>query len=140
MGGSGRRPLRPKPPGAVQVGRVWLDAFLDYSAGECHLAENTVAAYGRDLRRFVAWLQGRTAASLTIRDLADYEELAHEVQADPVALEAHLFGVQSELYGRRVRIDLIRRLRETRKFENADALVAQLRRDETAARAALADS
>ena len=55
-------------------------------------------------------------------------------------LEAHLFGVRSELYGRRVRIDLIRRLREIRKFENADALVAQLRRDETAARAALSGS
>jgi GNAT superfamily N-acetyltransferase len=27
-----------------------------------------------------------------IRDLAVYEELAHEVQADPAALEAHLFG------------------------------------------------
>lgn len=27
-----------------------------------------------------------------IRDLATYEELAHEVEADPAALEAHLFG------------------------------------------------
>jgi GNAT superfamily N-acetyltransferase len=27
-----------------------------------------------------------------IRDLAEYEELAHEVEADPGALEAHLFG------------------------------------------------
>lgn len=52
-------------------------------------------------------------------------------------LEAHLFGVSAELYGRRVRIDLIRRLRETRRFESAAALVVQLRHDEAAARAAL---
>lgn len=52
-------------------------------------------------------------------------------------LEAHLFGVRAELYGRRVRIDLIARLRETRKFESAAALVTQLGIDEAAARAAL---
>lgn len=54
-------------------------------------------------------------------------------------LEAHLFGSSTELYGRRVRIDLISRLREIRKFEDAAALVAQLQLDESAARAALAD-
>jgi len=54
-------------------------------------------------------------------------------------LEAHLFGASTELYGSRVRIDLIRRLREIRKFDGVEALVAQLRSDESAARAALAD-
>lgn len=52
-------------------------------------------------------------------------------------LEAHLFGARAELYGRRVRIDLIQRLRETRKFVSVAALVEQLQRDELAARAAL---
>jgi len=94
MGGSGRRPLRPKPPGAVQVGRVWLDAFLDYSAGECHLAENTVAAYGRDLRRFVAWLQGRAVVSLTIRDLADYTAWLHAQGLSPATLARHLVSLK----------------------------------------------
>lgn len=54
-------------------------------------------------------------------------------------LEAHLFGASTELYGRRVRIDVIRRLREIRKFDGVEALVAQLQMDESAARAALAD-
>ena len=53
-------------------------------------------------------------------------------------LEAHLFDTAPDLYGRRVRVDLIARLRETRRFASADALVAQLGRDEAAARTALA--
>jgi len=53
-------------------------------------------------------------------------------------LETHLFDAAPDLYGRRVRVDLIRRLRETRKFTAAGGLVEQLRHDEQAARAALA--
>ncbi len=55
-------------------------------------------------------------------------------------LETHLFDTAPDLYGRRVRVDLIRRLRETRKFSGAPALVEQLALDETAARKALADA
>lgn len=54
-----------------------------------------------------------------------------------VVLEAHLFDAATELYGARVRVDFIARLRDTQKFPSADALVEQLRRDEGAARAAL---
>ncbi len=53
------------------------------------------------------------------------------------SLEAHLFDTDAALYGRRVRIDMIRRLRETRRFPDAESLVGQLRDDELAARAAL---
>ena len=54
-----------------------------------------------------------------------------------VGLEVHLFDVQADWYGAPVRVEFVRRLRDTRRFENADALVAQLRRDEADARAAL---
>ena len=53
-----RKPSRPKPPTAKSSART-IDAFTAYVAGECHLAENTVAAYRRDLRRFYKWLDGR---------------------------------------------------------------------------------
>jgi len=53
-------------------------------------------------------------------------------------LEAHLFDAEGEFYGMRVRIDFHQRLRDTQRFESADALIAQLRRDEHGARAALA--
>ena len=57
-----------------------------------------------------------------------------------VTLEAHLFGEAPDLYGARVRVDFVRRLRDTVKFADAAALVAQLGRDADAARAALASA
>ena len=55
-----------------------------------------------------------------------------------VSLEAHLFDADGEWYGAEVRLEFIRRLRDTRRFDGAGALVAQLGRDEAEARAALA--
>ncbi|MCP5151996.1 MAG: bifunctional riboflavin kinase/FAD synthetase [Chromatiales bacterium] len=52
-------------------------------------------------------------------------------------LEVHLFDYEGDLYGREVRVEFIRRLREERKFDGIDALRAQLARDATAAREAL---
>jgi riboflavin kinase/FMN adenylyltransferase len=53
------------------------------------------------------------------------------------SLEAHLFGAVGDLYGCRVRVDLIQRLRDTRRFDSLDLLRDQLRRDEREARHAL---
>lgn len=47
-------------------------AFVDYLRSECHLAENSAAAYRRDVRRFMGWLNGRRIVDLSIRDLSDY--------------------------------------------------------------------
>jgi riboflavin kinase/FMN adenylyltransferase len=55
-----------------------------------------------------------------------------------LGLEVHLFETAGELYGARVRVEFIAWLRETRRFDGAEALVAQLGRDADAARAALA--
>ena len=54
-------------------------------------------------------------------------------------LEAHLFDVDGDWYGAPVELEYVRRLRDTRRFESAEALVAQLRRDEQDARTALAE-
>lgn len=51
--------------------------------------------------------------------------------------EVHLFDVSGDWYGEAVSVALIRRLRDTVRFENIDALVAQLGRDAQAARATL---
>lgn len=53
------------------------------------------------------------------------------------SLEAHLFDATGDWYGRTVRVDFVRRLRDVRRFDSADALVAQLQVDAGAARAAL---
>jgi riboflavin kinase/FMN adenylyltransferase len=54
-----------------------------------------------------------------------------------VSLEAHLFDVDRDFYGAPVRLDFVTRLRDTRRFPDAAALVAQLRVDEADARRAL---
>lgn len=53
-------------------------------------------------------------------------------------LEAHLFDADEDWYGARLRVDFVARLRDTRKFENAAALIRQLDRDEEMARLAIA--
>lgn len=53
------------------------------------------------------------------------------------SLEVHLFDAQVDLYGAAVKVEFVSRLRETRAFENVEALAAQLARDAEQARAAL---
>ena len=53
------------------------------------------------------------------------------------SLEAHLFDTDGDFYGADVRIDFIKRLRETRKFASAEQLRKQLHHDERDARSAL---
>ena len=54
-----------------------------------------------------------------------------------VSLEVHLFDADVDLYNAHVRVEFVARLRETMRFSGADALIAQLARDEEAARRAL---
>lgn len=53
------------------------------------------------------------------------------------SIEAYLFDAAGDFYGQRVRIDVIKRLREVRRFPSPEALVAQIREDEIAARSSL---
>lgn len=55
-------------------------------------------------------------------------------------LEAHLFDFSGDLYGRRLRLSFVRRLRSEAKFSGPEALAAQIRRDVVAAREALDES
>ena len=53
-------------------------------------------------------------------------------------LEAHLFGFDGDLYGRTIEVALHAFIRDERKFEKLDDLVAEMRQDEAAARKLLA--
>jgi riboflavin kinase/FMN adenylyltransferase len=53
-------------------------------------------------------------------------------------LEVHLFDVTGDWYGERISVELIRRLRDTTRFTDVNALVAQLARDAANARHVLA--
>ena len=52
-------------------------------------------------------------------------------------LEAHLFDFAGDLYGRRIDVEFVARLRDEEKFPDLDALVVQMRRDDAQARAIL---
>ncbi|HKA58032.1 MAG TPA: bifunctional riboflavin kinase/FAD synthetase [Gemmatimonadales bacterium] len=53
------------------------------------------------------------------------------------ALEIHLFDFEGDLYGATVVVEWVRRLREVQAFPSREALIAQLERDQQAARATL---
>jgi len=53
-------------------------------------------------------------------------------------LEAHLFDFSGDLYGRKIDVALHAFIRDERKFDSVDALVAEMREDEAAARRLLA--
>jgi riboflavin kinase/FMN adenylyltransferase len=52
-------------------------------------------------------------------------------------IEAHLFDASGDFYGDVVEVGFVARLRDTRRFENVEALMGQLRADDEAARRAL---
>ena len=53
------------------------------------------------------------------------------------SIEAHLFDVDADFYGMRVRIDFVSFLRETRRFADASELIRQLEKDRESAHLAL---
>ena len=52
--------------------------------------------------------------------------------------EVHLFGFEGDLYGLRLRVHVLERLRDERRFDGVDDLVAQLREDQAQAERVLA--
>jgi integrase/recombinase XerD len=94
MASSRRRMLRTQTAKPRQTSKTWLEAFVDYAAGECHLAENTVAAYHRDLDHFFAWLDRRNVVDLTIRDLADYVTWLYGRKLAPASIARHIVSLK----------------------------------------------
>jgi riboflavin kinase/FMN adenylyltransferase len=54
-------------------------------------------------------------------------------------LEAHLFDFDGDLYGRRIEVEFVAKLRDEEKFDGLAALVAQMQRDAAHARRMLAN-
>jgi integrase/recombinase XerD len=86
--------LRQKPAKPVPQATSRLEAFINYSAGECHLSENTVAAYRRDLKHFFEWLDRRRIPDLTIRDLANYMTWLHGRELAPASIARHIVSLK----------------------------------------------
>ena len=54
-----------------------------------------------------------------------------------IIIEAHLLNYQGNLYGRRISLDFVERLRDERKFTSLDLLVSQINKDVSKARSRL---
>src|SRR5262245_27921413 len=94
MGPSRRKLLKPVAVSTGVTSGRSLDAFVDYVRSECHLSDNTVAAYRRDLVKFFAWLDGRSVAKLTIRELADYASWLHAKKLAPASIARHVVSLK----------------------------------------------
>jgi riboflavin kinase/FMN adenylyltransferase len=55
-------------------------------------------------------------------------------------LETHVFDFDGDLYGRRLRVEFVAKLRDEMNFPDLDALVAQIDRDAARAREILSHS
>lgn len=69
--------------------------FLDYLRGECHLAPNTIAAYGRDMQRFVGWLGKKRVSNLSIGDLSDFIGTLHTAGLAPASVARNVVAIRT---------------------------------------------
>jgi integrase/recombinase XerD len=89
-----RKIVRPARLASSENALRWSEAFLDYLRTECHLAENTLAAYGRDLARFRRWLGGRSPARLAMSELSDYVHWLHGQKLAPASVARHVAALK----------------------------------------------
>ena len=74
--------------------RLWLENFLAYCSGECHLAHNSVMAYRRDLERFYLWLGDMDLLALRISNFAAYVTWLHEQELAPATMARHIVALR----------------------------------------------
>ena len=87
---------------------------------------------------YPVWLHGGDAAALP--GVASLGTNPTFVDAGAVTLEVHVLDWTGDLYDRRVRVELLGRLRGEEKYDTVEALVAQIRRDIADARVVLGNS
>ena len=74
--------------------RRWMKSFVDYLRSECHMADNTVAAYGRDLKRFAEWLGKRRIGQLSISQLSEYVVWLHAQNLASTSISRHIVSLK----------------------------------------------
>ena len=86
------KPVRAKKNGGSSIRRI--ASFIDYIRGECRLADNTVAAYQHDLRRFHGWLGSNSIQDLSIAELSDFVATLHDLKLAPASIARHIVAVR----------------------------------------------
>jgi integrase/recombinase XerD len=89
-----RKQIQPRRLAAAENAARWREAFVRYLRSECHLAENSVRAYERDLERFLTWLGGRRIEGLGISELADYPAWLTAQELAPASISRHVVSLK----------------------------------------------
>ena len=74
--------------------KEWRASYIRYLRSECHLSENTVAAYKRDIDRFCKWLKNRSIPALTVAQLSDYVAWLGQLELAPSSIARGLVAVK----------------------------------------------
>lgn len=83
-----------QPMNAENTTRRWSAAYTDYLRSECHLAENTVMAYSRDMVRFTKWVGKRSIPKLTVSELSDFVAFLAKQKLAPPSIARHIVAVK----------------------------------------------
>ena len=115
--------------GRVVRGRQ-LGRTLGFATANLRLAGKTPALSGI----YASWVHG-----VAEQPWASVSSLGTRPTVDGVEplLEAHLFDFDGDLYGRRIEVEFVAKLRDELKFSDLAALTAQMHRDASQARAIL---
>ena len=89
-----RKRLTPRRKTADREATRWQEDFAHYLRSECHLAENTVCAYARDLARFFEWARNRRLQQLDVNDLAAYPAWLAEQSLAPKSVARHVASLK----------------------------------------------
>lgn len=82
-------------PASGPATETLCDDYLAYLRGECHLAGNTIAAYGRDMQRFVQWLGKRKLNRLAVSDLTDFIGHLQDQDLAPASIARNIVAVRT---------------------------------------------
>jgi integrase/recombinase XerD len=89
-----KKQIRPRRESSPSDAAQWGESCIRYLRTECPLAENTVAAYARDLKRLFAWLGGRRLAALRVSELAGYPAWLTEQGLAPKSVTRHVASLK----------------------------------------------
>lgn len=82
-------------PAPTRTTQALVEDFIIYLRGECHLADNSVAAYRRDLQRFIAWVDDRPLGELRISELSDFIAALQQERLAPASISRCTVAVRT---------------------------------------------
>ena len=121
---------RPYAIGGHVVHGKQLGRTLGYPTANLRFGGNTPALRGI----YATWVHGVTAAPWP--SVSSFGTRPTVDGIEPL-LEAHLFDFDADLYGKRIEVEFVARLRDEEKFDGLPELVAQMHLDDAQARAIL---